>query len=260
MVSRIITGFIGLASLYFVACTTVPVTGRKALHIYSEADLVFMAASQFQKLKQETARSTDPEINARVQRVGSRIARIAAYDLPNVKWEFVVFEDPDQINAFAMPGGKVAIYTGLFKVIESDADLAVVIGHEVAHVVARHAAERISHQMLVKGGSLAVAVGTSDMDAADRRSILAGLGIGTTVGVLLPYSRLHECEADAIGILYTAEAGYDPRVAIDFWQRMAAQKSSSPPEFLSTHPTDSTRVSKLESLMPQAVAIYEAGL
>ena len=177
-------------------------------------------------MKRETPLST-AELNARVNRVGQRIAAVASHDLPNVQWEFVVFEDPEMINAFAMPGGKVAVYTGLFKVIESDADLAVVIGHEVAHVVARHAAERVSHQILVTGGSLAVAVGTADMDAYDRRLILAGVGLGTSVGVLLPYSRLHECEADAIGILYTAEAGYDPRAAIDL-QRMSAEKSGNP--------------------------------
>lgn len=249
-----------MALLFSAACTTVPVTGRKALHLYPEAELVQMAATQFKELKRETPLSTDPELNARVNRVGQRIAAVASHDLPNVQWEFVVFEDPEMINAFAMPGGKVAVYTGLFKVIESDADLAVVIGHEVAHVVARHAAERVSHQILVTGGSLAVAVGTADMDAYDRRLILAGVGLGTSVGVLLPYSRLHECEADAIGILYTAEAGYDPRAAIDFWQRMSAEKSGNPPEFLSTHPADATRVRKLEDLMPQAVAIYEAGL
>ena len=248
------------ALLLLAACTTVPVTGRKALHLYPEADLVRMAASQFQELKKETPLSTDPELNARVHRVGHRIARVAAHDLPDAKWEFVVFDDPEQINAFAMPGGKVAVYTGLFKVAQSDADLAVVIGHEIAHVVARHASERVSQQILVTGGTLAVAVGTGDMEASKRRLILAGIGMGTAVGVVLPFSRLHESEADAIGILYAAEAGYDPRVALDFWARMAEEKSDSPPELLSTHPSDATRIRKLRSLMPGAVAIYEAGL
>ena len=246
--------------LLLAACTTVPVTGRRAMHIYPEGDLVRMAASQFEELKKDTPLSTDPELNARVKRVGERIARVAAYDLPKAEWEFVVFDDSEQINAFAMPGGKVAVYTGLFKIAKTDADLAVVIGHEIAHVVARHASERVSQQILVAGGTLAVAAGTADMDSSNRRLILAGVGMGTAVGIILPYSRLHESEADAIGILYAAEAGYDPRVAISFWQRMAAEKSDSPPEFLSTHPSDATRVRKLHSLMPEAVAIYEAGL
>lgn len=246
--------------LLLAACTTVPVTGRRAMHIYPEGDLVRMAASQFEELKKDTPLSTDPELNARVKRVGERIARVAAHDLPKAEWEFVVFDDSEQINAFAMPGGKVAVYTGLFKIAKTDADLAVVIGHEIAHVVARHASERVSQQILVAGGTLAVAAGTADMDSSNRRLILAGVGMGTAVGILLPYSRLHESEADAIGILYAAEAGYDPRVAISFWQRMAAEKSDSPPEFLSTHPSDATRVRKLHSLMPEAVAIYEAGL
>lgn len=258
---KLITHSLILASVLLLsACTTVPVTGRKAMHIYPEGEIARMAMSQFEELKKETPLSTDPELNARVQRVGQRIARVAAYDLPNAKWEFVVFDDPEQINAFAMPGGKVAVYTGLFKVVQTDADLAVVIGHEIAHVVARHASERVSQQLLVAGGSLALAVGTSDMDAGQRRLILAGVGLGTTVGVMLPYSRLHESEADAIGILYSAEAGYDPRAAIGFWERMAAEKSDSPPELLSTHPSDATRIRKLHALMPEAVAIYEAGL
>jgi predicted Zn-dependent protease len=218
-----------------------------------------MAASQFIELKKETPLSTDPELNARLERVGRRIAEVAAYDLPDAEWEFVVFDDPEQINAFAMPGGKVAVYTGLFKVAKTDADLAVVVGHEIAHVVARHGSERVTQQLLATSGTLAVAAGTQNMDSDKRRIILAGVGLGTTVGILLPYSRLHESEADAIGILYVAEAGYDPRVAIDFWQAMSAEKSGGPPELLSTHPTDKTRVRRLREMMPEALAIYQAG-
>jgi predicted Zn-dependent protease len=243
--------------LFLSACTTVPVTGRKALHLYSDGQLAQMAARQFGELKKETPLSTNQQYIDRVRRVGARIAPVAEMDLPNVKWEFVVFDDSDQINAFAMPGGKVGIYSGLFKVAKTDADLAVVIGHEIAHVVAKHGSERITQQMLAAGGALAVTAGTRDMDAKDRNLILAGFGVATSVGVLLPYSRLHESEADAIGILYVAEAGYDPRVALSFWQRMSERKSGSMPELLSTHPADSTRMRRLEAMMPQAVEIYE---
>lgn len=218
-----------------------------------------MAASQFKDLKKETPLSKDPQLNAKVNRVGRKIAAVAARDMPNAEWEFVVFDDADQINAFAMPGGKVAVYTGLFKVAKTDADLAVVIGHEIAHVVAKHGSERITQQVLAAGGALAVNLGTQKMDASDRQIVLVGYGAAASLGYLLPYSRLHESEADEIGILYAAEAGYDPRVAIDFWQRMSASKDGGVPEILSTHPSDSTRIRRLQAMMPDALQIYEAG-
>lgn len=216
-----------------------------------------MASAQFGQLKQETPISRDRQYNAMVNRVGERIAYVAAPDMPNAQWEFVVFDDDDQINAFAMPGGKVAVYTGLFKIVQSDADLAVVIGHEVAHVAAGHGNERVSQQMLAAGGALALQFGTRDMSSSERQLIMAAYGAGATLGVVLPYSRYHESEADEIGLIYAAEAGYDPRAAIGFWERMEAQKSGAPPEFLSTHPSGSTRIRKLNELMPKAVDVYQ---
>ena len=237
-------------------CTTVPQTGRSALHLVSPAQLASTAAAQFGQLKQETPISRDPTYNAMLQRVGDRIAYAAGPDLPNAQWEFVVFEDDSQINAFAMPGGKVAVYTGLFDLVRSDADLAVVVGHEVAHVVAGHSAERVSQQMLAAGGALALQLGTDDMDQKDRQLLMAAYGAGATLGLILPYSRLHESEADEIGLVYAAKAGYDPRAALDFWKRMEAQQGTTPPEFLSTHPAGATRIRRLEALMPRAVEIY----
>ena len=244
-------------SLWMSGCHTVPQTGRSALHLVPSDQLASMASAQFGRLKQETPISRDPTYNAMVRRVGERIAYVAAPDMPNAQWEFVVFDDDDQINAFAMPGGKVAVYTGLFKVVKSDADLAVVIGHEVAHVAAGHGNERVSQQLLATGGALALQFGISDMDSSDRQMIMAAYGAGSTLGVILPYSRYHESEADEIGLLYAAKAGYDPRAAIGFWERMEAQKSGSPPEFLSTHPSGSTRIRKLNQLMPKAVQVYQ---
>jgi len=241
-----------------VGCQTVPQTGRSALHLMPADQLASMASAQFGQLKAETPISTDPKYNAMVRRVGERIAYVAAPDLPNAQWEFVVFDDDDQINAFAMPGGKVAVYTGIFKVAKTEADLAVVMGHEIAHVAAGHGNERVSQQMLAAGGALALQLGTRDMDSSEQQMIMAAYGAGATLGVVLPYSRYHESEADEIGLLYAAEAGYDPRAAIGFWERMEAQKSgASPPEFLSTHPSGSTRIRKLNQLMPKAVAAYE---
>ncbi|HKK19717.1 MAG TPA: M48 family metallopeptidase [Opitutales bacterium] len=247
-----------LLSLFLVGCTTVPQTGRSALHLVSPDALASTAAAQFGEIKQKTPISRDPKLNAMVQRVGDRIAYVAGPDLPNANWEFVVFDD-DQINAFAMPGGKVAVYSGLFKVVQSEADLAIVMGHEIAHVVAGHSAERVSQQMLAAGGALALQIGVnqSELSSSEKQLLMAAYGAGATVGVILPYSRLHESEADEIGLIYAAKAGYDPRAAIPFWQRMEAQKSGSPPEFLSTHPSDSTRMRKLNAIMPRAVQIYQ---
>ena len=238
-------------------CTTVPHTGRSALHLVSPDSLASTAAQQFGQLKQETPISRDQKMNSMVQRVGDRIAYVAAPDMPTAQWEFIVFDEPDQINAFAMPGGKVAVYSGLFQVAKTEADLAIVMGHEVAHVVAGHGAERVSQQMLAAGGALALQLGTRDMDSKDQQLLMAAYGAGASFGLILPYSRLHESEADEIGLTYAAKAGYDPRAAIPFWQRMAAQKSGSPPEFLSTHPSDSTRIRKLNALMPRAVQVYQ---
>ncbi len=257
MKSRLALPVLLVFALFLAGCTTVPQTGRSALHLVSPEQLASTAAAQFGQLKQQTPISRDPTYNAMLQRVGERIAYVAAPDLPNAQWEFVVFEDDSQINAFAMPGGKVAVYTGLFQVVQSDADLAIVVGHEVAHVVAGHSAERVSQQMLAAGGALALQLGTGDMDRREQQLLMAAYGAGASVGLILPYSRLHEAEADEIGLIYAAKAGYDPRVAIDFWQRMESMSSGAPPEFLSTHPAGTTRMRKLQALMPRAVQIYQ---
>ena len=240
----------------FSGCTTVPHTGRTALHLVTTAQLASSAAVQFDQLKQQTPISNDPYYNNMVQRVGERIAYAAAPDMPNADWEFVVFDDPSQINAFAMPGGKVAVYTGLFQVVRAEADLAVVIGHEVAHIVAGHSAERVSQQILASGGQLLTEYGTRELESAERQTLLAAFGVSTNYGLILPYSRLHETEADKIGLIYAAKAGYDPRVAIPFWDRMETFSSGASPEFLSTHPSGANRKQRLELLMPQMIEIY----
>jgi len=248
-----------LPALFWSGCATVPQTGRSSLQLVPEDQLASMASAQFGQLKQDTPISTDPTYNAMVRRVGERIAYVAAEDMPNADWEFVVFDDDSQVNAFAMPGGKVAVYTGIFKVAKTDAELAVVIGHEIAHVAARHGGERVSQQLLAAGGALALQVGTSasDMDRREQQLLMAAYGAGATVGVLLPYSRFHESEADEIGLMYSAKAGYDPRAALDFWARMEELKSGSPPEFLSTHPSGANRIKRLEQIMPKALLAYE---
>lgn len=217
-----------------------------------------MGISAFDEIKTKEKVSSDQDKIAAVNRVGKRIAKTVGSDMPNAQWEFVVFDD-DSVNAFALPGGKVGVYTGLFKVAQSDADLAVVMGHEIAHVTAHHGAERMSQGALLAAGGVVLDVALKDKDSTTRNLALAAYGVGSTVGVMLPYSRLDESEADEIGLVYAAKSGYDPRAAITFWKSMKeySKDKSKPPEWLSTHPSDDTRIEKIEKMMPRMVEIYE---
>ncbi len=249
--------FLGIL-LWFSGCHTVPHTGRSALHLVPTKQLISMASMQFERLKREAPISRDVNYNAMLRRVGERIAYVAAPDMPNAQWEFVVFDDPGRVNAFAMPGGKVAVYTGIFKVANTENDLAVVVGHEIAHISAGHGNERVSQQLLAAGGAMALQVGMEDIDSFDQQMLMAAYGASTTIGLILPHSRKHESEADEIGLIYAAKAGYDPRAAVGFWERMEAQKTGfTSPEFLSTHPSDSNRIDKINALMPKAYEIYK---
>ena len=253
------TAILIVSAYCLTSCTTVPITGRSALHLVSSQQLAAMAATQFGELKKQSRISNNPKYTAMLKRVGERIASVvdaSSLHSKNMNWEFVVFEDPDQINAFAMPGGKVAVYTGLFDVVQTDADLAIVVGHEIAHVVAGHGAERFTQQLLAAGGAMALSYGTNDLDNSNQQMIMVAYGATTTLGALLPYSRLHETEADEIGLIFSARAGYDPRVAVDFWKRMDAANEGRPPEFLSTHPADATRQHQLTRVMPLALQEY----
>ncbi len=247
------------ALITLAGCTSVPETGRRQLIMVSAGDEAKMGLSSFEEIKKQEKISTDAKANAQVQRVGRRIAGAVGRDLPNAQWEFVVF-DSDQINAFALPGGKVGVYTGLLKLVASDDELACVVGHEIAHVTSRHGAERVSQNMLAGGVS---AVGSLAMDyykvaPATRDGVLALYGAGVQVGALLPYSRLHETEADTIGLKFAAGAGYDPRAAAAFWKKMAAKNSGgSTPVWMSTHPSDQSRIANLETLAPNYMPLYE---
>ncbi|MDR2673749.1 MAG: M48 family metallopeptidase [Opitutaceae bacterium] len=194
-----------------------------------------------------------------MRRVGQRIAGVVGRDIANAEWEFVVF-DSEQVNAFALPGGKVGVYTGLLKLAASDDELACVMGHEIAHVTSRHGAERVSQSQLVSiGGQLGQAYMNYKGVGAEKQNQLMSLyGLGAQVGALLPYSRLHETEADTIGLRFAAAAGYDPRAAAVFWKKMAAKNSGgSTPSWLSTHPSDQSRIANLEKLAPQYLPLYE---
>ena len=253
-----IVASITLAVGLFSGCTTVKETGRRQFMLVSPAQEAQMGLAAFANVKKEEKISKDPELNARIQRIGKRIATSVGREIPNAQWEFVVFDSPT-VNAFALPGGKVGVYTGLIKIASSDDEIAVVMGHEIAHVTSRHGAERTSQNMAIAGVGLAAAVGMEmkDVDPAKRNMALAAYGIGSQVGLALPYSRLHETEADSVGLRFAAGAGYDPRAGATFWKKMSAQGGVKPPEFLSTHPSDATRIANLEKLAPQYMSLYK---
>jgi len=243
-----------LLLLVIAACGNVPLTGRSQLQLISVQEEMKMGLAAYQDVLKKEKVSHDPALNELVTRVGRRIA--AATGQNNYAWEFKVIEDDKQINAFCLPGGKVAVYTGMKQVVSSEDELAAVIGHEVAHAIARHGGERVSQQLLVEGLTVAAVLSAKNEQKA---GLYAGLiGAGAAVGLLLPYSRLHESEADRMGLIYMARAGYDPRAAVTLWQRMAeaSKGRGKPPEFLSTHPADDTRIRQIQGWLPEALRAY----
>lgn len=246
-----------VSCLLLASCATVPETGRSQLILFNRAEETQLGLTEFDKIKQSTPLSHDAGLNAMVQRAGQRIAAVAP--LPNARWEFVVFDDAKTANAFCLPGGKVGIYTGILPITLDEAGLATVMGHEIAHAVARHGAERMTQGLLSQlGGQV---LGTALQSSAEKtRNLWLGLyGATSQVGWTLPHSRQQESEADRLGIIYMARAGYDPRNAVEFWKRFAAhnqQRGGQGWEFLSTHPLDERRIADLEALMPQALSEY----
>jgi predicted Zn-dependent protease len=248
------------AALMMAGCYTNPVTGRQSLVLVQPSEELALGAQSFKEIEQKEKISTNRTANDRVRRVGERIAKAVGDQMPNAQWEFVVFES-DQVNAFALPGGKVGVYTGLLKLATTDDELAIVMGHEIGHVIARHGAERITEQMLMQNlatiGS-AYADGRYSPQAIQIAQAAYGAGAALTT---LSFSRANESEADHMGVVFAAEAGYDPRAAIGFWEKMSAQKTAKPglfEKFLSTHPADDKRIADLKALMPQVVPLYEA--
>lgn len=240
-------------SLFLGGCYTVPETGRSSFIL--PVDDVGQGAAAFAEIKAKEKISRDPAANERVRRIGLRIAQVVGQDLPGAAWEFVVFDAPDTVNAFALPGGKVGVYTGLLNLAASDDEVAIVIGHEIAHVTARHGAERMSQGILVAAGGLVLDHQTQGRKNHDL--MLAGYGLLSTGG-MLAFSRSHESEADYIGIRYAARAGYDPRAAVTFWQKMEKQsKGGRLPVFLSTHPSHDRRIGDLQRWMPEVLPIYQ---
>jgi metalloendopeptidase OMA1, mitochondrial len=234
-----------------------PETGR-ASHVgmstQQEAALGFQT---YQKvLDQSEAVTSGPEFDM-VRRVTSNLARATGQAGANFEWQESLIRD-DQANAFCLPGGKIVVYTGILPVAQNEAALATVLGHEMAHATSRHGAQRVLQQNLTQTFMTGVAVSISDMDYDKQRAVMGALGAGAQFGVLMPFSRKHESEADHIGLHYMARAGYDPRESIRFWQRMENTGRAQPPEFLSTHPSHGTRIQQLEAEMPKALEEFNA--
>lgn len=245
-----------IAAIIMTGCTTVPETGRTQMNFLSPGEEMQMGLSEFDKMKKELPISKDATANALLQRVGKRIAAVAP--LPGAQWEFVVF-DSKEANAFCLPGGKVGIYTGILPITKDEAGLATVIGHEVAHAVARHGGERISTAMGLQ--LLGVAVDASTQNTKYHNYAVAGYGLGSQLGAALPHSRMQESEADHLGLLYMARAGYDPEASVAFWQRFAEFNKNAggeTPWFLRTHPLDEKRIEQLKGWMPEAKAQFKA--
>jgi predicted Zn-dependent protease len=248
------------------ACGTVPVTGRKQLMLVSDTDVLTLSLNSYSEYMKTAKKSTDKQATAMVVKVGRKIADAVEYYyrsngmddmLKNFAWEFNLVEDAN-INAFCMPGGKIVVYTGILPVTKDETGLAVVLGHEVAHAVAKHANERMSQQMIAEYGSEALTPllgGASDKVKSLSKQIY---GLGAQYGVMLPFGRKQELEADHLGLIFMAIAGYNPEMAAPFWQRMSQTEGTKIPEFLSTHPSNETRIADIQQKLPEAKEIYNA--
>lgn len=240
MVMGLATGTLVLVS----GCATNSETGRSQLMLVDDAQLVELSASAWTEVKQKTPTVKDAKMINRVTKVGQKIAAIS--NIQNAQWEYQVF-DSDTINAFVLPGGKVGVYKGLLNLVENDDQLACVLGHETGHVSGRHAAERMSQTVAAQlsMGVAQIGLGQTKLSSAAQQDVAQALGLGVQYGVLMPFSRSQESEADIIGLKYMKNAGYDPRQSIRLWQKMAAANKNKPPEFLSTHPSEETRIARL---------------
>jgi predicted Zn-dependent protease len=260
---------VALAGLLVVlaGCSEVPITGRRQLNFVPSSLVTSMSLQQYDQLISQSKLSTDATATAMVKKVGEKIVQaVGEYakthsdkdPFAGYKWDFNLIEDP-QVNAFAMPGGKVVVYTGILPVTQTEAGLATVLGHEIGHVFASHGGERLSESLLTQMGGVALDTALQKQPEQTKSLFVSAYGLGTQVGFLLPFSRVHESEADHLGLIFLAMAGYDPHEAVTFWERMAAASKgqSKPPEFLSTHPADATRIKNLQDLLPEAMEYYK---
>lgn len=249
---------------FVVACSKVPITNRKQMNLLPESDMIAMSLTAYGEFlsQNNVVPASDPQTQM-VQRCGKKIQKAVEQFLAEegqtkriegFVWEYNLVNDPT-VNAWCMPGGKVVIYTGILDVAQDEEGLAVVMGHEIAHAIARHGNERMSSQLLLQAGGATLAVLTDEKPQLAKDLFLLSYGVGSTLGSL-KFSRQHETESDKLGLVFMAMAGYNPNEAPDFWERMAAGGGGAPPEFLSTHPSHETRVADLKAFMPEAMKYY----
>lgn len=252
------------ALLLLAGCGSVPVTGRRQVLLVSDQEVLSSSLTQYNDYMKSAPKSKSTQQSAMVTRVGKRIAAATeqylkqnglADEVKNFAWEFNLVKD-NQVNAFCMPGGKIVVYEGLMKLVSSDDELAVVIGHEVAHAVAKHSNERMSQQMLAQYGAQILNQSLSQKSTAIQTIANQVYGVGAQYGVMLPFSRKHESEADYMGLIFMRMAGYNPDVAVNFWQKMAAGGSAKVPEIMSTHPSDARRISDIQKALPEIKSKY----
>lgn len=246
-------------------CASVPLTGRQQLSLVPQADLVQAAGQSYEEVLGQSRLSEDARAVEAVTRVGERVAAAAEAFLVEeglgsqtqyYDWAFALIDDDETANAFCMSGGKIAVYSGILPVAGGETGLAVVVSHEVAHAVANHGGERMSQLLIAELGGMALARAVEERPQRTRDLLMLAYGVGANVGVLLPYSRQHESEADRIGLTIMARAGYDPGEAVTFWERMGRESGSGPPEFLSTHPATETRIDGIRRYLPEAMEHY----
>jgi len=258
------TGITIVLALVVFACSTVPITGRKQLSLIPASQMLSMSYSEYDGFLKSNKLSTNQEQIRLVKKVGGRIQKaVESYfaqkglsdQLKDYKWEFNLVES-EEVNAWCMPGGKVVVYTGILPVTQNEVGLAVVLGHEISHAVAQHGSERMSQGLLAQLGGQALSVALQNKPEQTKQLWMSVYGAGSQVGVLLPYSRTNESEADHLGLIFMSMAGYDPNEAVTFWQRMAASGGQKPPEFLSTHPADETRIADIKKEIPEAMQYY----
>jgi predicted Zn-dependent protease len=254
-----------VVALFAVSCSTVPVTGRSQLNLIPQSQMLSMSFQQYGDFLKTNKMSTNQEQTAMVKRVGDRTRQAVerymtqqgfADRLKGYQWEFNLVESKD-VNAWCMPGGKVVVYTGIIPVVQNEPGLAVVMGHEIAHAIAEHGNERMSQGLLAQAGGMALDAALNKQPEETKNLWMTVYGVGAQYGALLPYSRMQESEADHLGLIFMAMAGYDPNESLNFWVRMSQAGGQAPPEFMSTHPSNQTRIDDLRKELPEAMKYYK---
>lgn len=260
------TASIMISALFFVSCSTVPLTGRKQLSLVPESEMISMSFNSYSEFLKTNPVSTDKANVALVQEVGKNISQAVikyftennlSSRLDGYQWEFNLVKNDTTPNAWCMPGGKVVVYSGILPLTKDKNGLAVVVSHEIAHAVARHGNERMSQEMLAQFGGVVLSEAIKEKPDQTKAIFGSAYGLGAQYGVMLPFSREHELEADKLGLIFMAMAGYDPQTAVEFWERMGAMGGQKPPEFMSTHPSDATRIQRIKDALPEVMTYYK---